>query len=143
MKAFVTIILFFLFAVAGIKIGNMDAASIAATMQVCIVQNAAEASKHALDEGTIVPLGGDKGLVADMEVTDGYNLAHRVSASAKRMYRFSSMETFQFMKALLRRMATRMANLASCHTRVYDTSRSLSWDTACEHYIFGMRRILI
>ena len=34
-------------------------------------------------------------------------------------------------------------SLASCHTHVYASSYSLPWDSACEHYIFGMRRILI
>lgn len=62
---------------------------------------------------------------------------------AERMYRFSSMETTQFIKILLRKMAARMASLASCHTHVYASSYSLPWDSACEHYIFGMRRILI
>lgn len=40
-----------------------------------------------------------------MEFGDAHTLAHRVSASAERMYRFSSMETTQFIKILLRKMA--------------------------------------
>lgn len=142
MKVFVTIILFFLVAVTSIKIGDTGATTTVATMKVCIVQHTADTPKPSVTQDAFISLDRDKG-VADMEVADGRNLAHRVSASAERMYRFSSIETFQFIKTLLRRMALRMANLANCHTRVYDTSRSLSWDTACEHYIFGMRRILI
>lgn len=142
MKALVTIILLFLFAVIGVKIGEGDAAIIA-PIKICIVHNPVDSSSpYSLNQEAIIPLNGDRA-PADMEVADGYNLAHRVSASAERFYRFSSIQTFQFIKTLLRRMAIRMANLANCHTRVYDTSRSLSWDNACEHYIFGMRRILI
>ena len=81
--------------------------------------------------------------LADMEFSDAYTLAHRVSTSAERLYRFSSIETTQYIKALLRKLATRMDVLTHCSKRVYDTSRSQSWDDACEHYIFGMRRILI
>ena len=97
MKGFVTVILFFLFALA--FAGTEYVAAVpAASMTVC---------------------------------------------TAERMYRFSSMETTQFIKILLRKMAARMASLASCHTHVYASSYSLPWDSACEHYIFGMRRILI
>lgn len=142
MKVFVTIILFFLVAVTGIKVGDTGASTPAAAVKVCIVQNTINTLESSVTNDAFVSLDRDK-RIADMEVADGRNLAHRISASAERMYRFSSIETFQFIKTLLRRMALRIANLANCHTRVYDTSRSLSWDTACEHYIFGMRRILI
>lgn len=36
-----------------------------------------------------------------------------------------------------------MNNLTYCCTLVHGSSRSPNWDNACEHYIFGMRRILI
>lgn len=144
MKGFVTVILFFLFAIVCAKATHIDAATTARSIGICAVHNAAnDTSHHTVNTDAIVPIARDKG-VADMEeIGDAHSLAHRVSTSAERMYRFSSIETTQFIKNLLRRMATRMANLANCHTRVYDTSRSLSWDNACEHYIFGMRRILI
>lgn len=141
MKGFVTVILFFLFALVFAKTEYIDAAT-TTSINVCTVQNTAGTPKHSTNEDAIVPLDKDKG-VADMEVGDAHSLAHRISASIERMYRFSSIETSQFIKTLLRRMATRMASLANCHTRVYDSSHCLSWDDACEHYIFGMRRILI
>lgn len=97
---------------------------------------------HSVNEGAIIPLERERYL-ADMEFSDAYTLAHRVSTSAERLYRFSSIETTQYIKALLRKLATRMDVLTHCSKRVYDTSRSQSWDDACEHYIFGMRRILI
>lgn len=141
MKGFVTLILFFLLALVFAKTEYMDAATATSTA-VCAVQNPDDAPQHSISEDAIIPLDRNKG-IADMEVADAHSLAHRISASAERMYRFSSIETAQFIKTLLRRMATRMASLASCHTRVYDSSPSHSWDDACEHYIFGMRRILI
>lgn len=99
-------------------------------------------SAGSINEDSVIPMDSNKG-IADMEFGDAHTLAHRVSASAERMYRFSSIETTQFIKTLLRKMAARMASLASCHTHVYASSHSLHWDSACEHYIFGMRRILI
>lgn len=141
MKGFVTIILFVLFAVVCTKATHIDAATAAST-EICTLQNTEDSPRHSFNEDAILPVTRDKGL-ADMEVGDAHSLAHRLSISAERMSRITSIETSQFIKTLLRRMATRMANLTNCHTRVYDTSRSLSWDDACEHYIFGMRRILI
>lgn len=132
MKGFVTAILFFLFALVCIKAWNIDALSSTVAIEECAVQNTS----------AIIPINRDKG-IADMEVSDAHSLAHRVSASAERMYRFSSIETSQFIKTLLRRMADRITSLANCHTDMYDASRCLSWGDACEHYIFGMRRILI
>lgn len=142
MKGFVTVILFFLFALVCIKSGNVDTVSSTVSIMECAVQNTSVIGRNTVNADAIIPIHRDKG-IADMEVSDAHNLAHRISASAERMYRFSSIETFQFIKTLLRRMADRIANLANCHTHVYDTSRCLSWDDACEHYIFGMRRILI
>lgn len=142
MKGFVTVILFFLFALVCINSGNIDAVSSTVAIEECAVQNSSAIGKNAVSAGAIIPVNRQKG-IADMEVGDAHSLAHRVSASAERIYRFSSVETSQFIKTLLRRMADRVASLANCHTNLYDTSRCLSWIDACEHYIFGMRRILI
>lgn len=141
MKGFVTVILFFLFALAFAGTEYVDAVP-AASMTVCTVQHTDTTPQHSINEDRVIPLDSNKG-IADMEFGDAHTLAHRVSASAERMYRFSSLETTQFIKILLRKMAARMASLASCHTHVYASSYSLPWDSACEHYIFGMRRILI
>ena len=129
MRGFVTVILFFLFALAFARTEYVDAVP-AALMTVCTVQHTDTTPQDSINEDSVIP-------------RDAHTLAHRVSASAERMYRFSSMETTQFIKTLLRKMAARMASLASCHTHVYASSHSLHWDSACEHYIFGMRRILI
>ena len=138
MRGFVTVILFFLFALAFARTEYVDAVP-AALMTVCTVQNTDTTPQDSINEDSVIPMDSNKG-IADME---SHTLAHRVSASAERMYRFSSIETTQFIKTLLRKMAARMASLASCHTHVYASSHSLHWDSACEHYIFGMRRILI
>ena len=139
MRGFVTVILFFLFALAFARTEYVDAVP-AALMTVCTVQDTTP--QDSINEDSVIPMDSNKG-IADMEFGDAHTLAHRVSASAERMYRFSSIETTQFIKTLLRKMAARMASLASCHTHVYASSHSLHWDSACEHYIFGMRRILI
>ena len=141
MKGFVTVILFFLLTLAFARTEYVDAVP-AASMTVCAVQHTDTASQHSVNEDCVIPMDSNKG-IADMEFGDAHTLAHRVSASAERMYRFSSIETTQFIKTLLRKMATRMASLANCHTRVCASSYFLNWDSACEHYIFGMRRILI
>lgn len=142
MKAFVTVILLSLFALIGTCAIHSDVAT-TATSKACTVQDLAESiNPTAINEAVLLPRSMDKG-IADMEVGDAHSLAHRISASAERMYRFSSIETVHFIRTLLRRMAVRMANLTNCYIRVYDTSRFLSWDNACEHYIFEMRRILI
>ena len=141
MKGFVTVILFFLLTLALARTEYVDVAA-ATSMEVCTVQHTDAASQHSINEDRVIPLDSNKG-IADMEFGDAHTLAHRVSASAERMYRFSSIETTQFIKTLLRKMATRMASLANCHTRVCASSHFLNWDSACEHYIFGMRRILI
>lgn len=83
-------------------------------------------SAGSINEDSVIPMDSNKG-IADMEFGDAHTLAHRVSASAERMYRFSSIETTQFIKTLLRKMAARMASLASCHTHVYASSHSLHW----------------
>ena len=114
MKGFVTVILFFLFALAFAGTEYVDAVP-AASMTVCTVQHTDTTPQHSINEDRVIPLDSNKG-IADMEFGDAHTLAHRVSASAERMYRFSSMETTQFIKILLRKMAARMASLASCHT---------------------------
>lgn len=129
MKGFVTVILFFLFALAFAGTEYVDAVP-AASMTVCTVQHTDTTPQHSINEDRVIPLDSNKG-IADMEFGDAHTLAHRVSASAERMYRFSSMETTQFIKILLRKMAARMASLASCHTHVYASSYSLPWDSAC------------
>lgn len=142
MKAFITVILLSLFALIGTYAVHSDVAT-TATSKVCTVQDIAQSTTPtAIDEAVLLPRSMDKG-IADMEVGDAHTLAHRISASAERMYRFSSIETAHFIRTLLRRMAIRMANLTNCYIRVYDTSRFFSWNNACEHYIFEMRRILI
>lgn len=125
MKGFVTVILFFLFALAFAGTEYVDAVP-AASMTVCTVQHTDTTPQHSINEDRVIPLDSNKG-IADMEFGDAHTLAHRVSASAERMYRFSSIETTQFIKILLRKMAARMASLASCHTHVYASSHSLPW----------------
>lgn len=142
MKGFVAIILFFVLVLLGTKAGHLSSYTEVDGAEICAVNNDCDIQKCSMDAGAIIPLTKE-GSLADMEFSDAHTLAHRVSASAERMYRFSSIETSHFVKGLLRRMATRMANLANCSTLEFDTSRSLNWGNACEHYIFGMRRILI
>ena len=72
------------------------------------------------------------------------DVACRAGASVKGMHlRYISVETAHFLRILQRYLICRMNNLTYCCTLVHDSSRSPNWDNACEHYIFGMRRILI
>ena len=141
MKGFVTVILFFLFALAFAGTGYVDAVPAAST-GVCTVQNTDSSPQHSVDEELLISPDDNEG-TTDMELGDAQTLAQRVSASAERMCRFSSMETTHFIKNLLRKMAARMAGLANCHTRVHASFPFLNGDSACEYYIFGLRRILI
>lgn len=143
MKGFIAIILFFVLALLGTKAGHFTPdTKVNGGTTVCAVNKDCDARKNSEDAGAIIPLTREEG-IADMEFSDAHTLAHRVSTSAERMYRFSSIETFHFIKGLLRRMASRTANLVNCSTLEFDSSRSLNWDNACEHYVFAMRRILI
>ena len=72
-----------------------------------------------------------------------HHMPCRTNALVKGMFRFISFKTIHSFKLLLRDMVVCMANRIYIHTRVYDTSRCFSWNDACDHYIFGMRRILI
>ena len=102
MRGFVTVILFFLFALAFARTEYVDAVP-AALMTVCTVQNTDTTPQDSINEDSVIPMDSNKG-IADMEFGDAHTLAHRVSASAERMYRFSSIETTQFIKTLLRKM---------------------------------------
>lgn len=86
MKGFVTVILFFLFALAFAGTEYVDAVP-AASMTVCTVQHTDTTPQHSINEDRVIPLDSNKG-IADMEFGDAHTLAHRVSASAERMYRF-------------------------------------------------------
>lgn len=101
MKGFIAIILFFVLALAGVKTGHLSVASSIAVPGQCAVQDDCFTHSHSVNEGAIIPLERERYL-ADMEFSDAYTLAHRVSTSAERLYRFSSIETTQYIKALLR-----------------------------------------
>ncbi len=92
MKGFIAIILFFVLALAGVKTGHLSVASSIAVPGQCAVQDDCFTHSHSVNEGAIIPLERERYL-ADMEFSDAYTLAHRVSTSAERLYRFSSIET--------------------------------------------------
>lgn len=79
MKGFVTVILFFLFALAFAGTEYVDAVP-AASMTVCTVQHTDTTPQHSINEDRVIPLDSNKG-IADMEFGDAHTLAHRVSAS--------------------------------------------------------------
>lgn len=141
MKGFVITILFCLFAWVGIEVQHVNETA-TTDAEMCVTQNERSTKHGAANPDSVIPI--EKGrCTTEMEIDDMHSLAQRVSTSAERMFRFSSLETSQFIKNLHRRMTTRMAGLTQCHAHVYDTSRSLGCATACDHYVFGMRRILI
>lgn len=78
-----------------------------------------------------------------VEYADAHTLAYRLCLSAQRMNRFSSLETFSYLRHLLRYLALRLASLSSSQIHSNDVASTLSWHFACEHYVFGMRRLLL
>jgi len=76
MKGFVTVILFFLFALAFAGTEYVDAVP-AASMTVCTVQHTDTTPQHSINEDRVIPLDSNKG-IADMEFGDAHTLAHRV-----------------------------------------------------------------
>ncbi len=69
MKGFVTVILFFLFALAFAGTEYVDAVP-AASMTVCTVQHTDTTPQHSINEDRVIPLDSNKG-IADMEFGDG------------------------------------------------------------------------
>ena len=65
MKGFVTVILFFLFALAFAGTEYVDAVP-AASMTVCTVQHTDTTPQHSINEDRVIPLDSNKG-IADME----------------------------------------------------------------------------
>jgi len=78
MKGFIAIILFFVLALAGVKTGHLSVASSIAVPGQCAVQDDCFTHSHSVNEGAIIPLERERYL-ADMEFSDAYTLAHRVS----------------------------------------------------------------
>lgn len=143
MKVFITVILLFMLALTGggtvhFASGSKDAAEV----EACVVQDGCIVPDRDVYESAVDPLDMERCLF-DMEGRDMHTLAHRVGISAERLNRFISIGTSQFMKSVVRVMAARMNLLAHCSTRIYDTLPGRNRKYACEHYVFGMRRILI
>ena len=66
MKGFVTVILFFLFALAFAGTEYVDAVP-AASMTVCTVQHTDTTPQHSINEDRVIPLDSNKG-IADMDL---------------------------------------------------------------------------
>lgn len=65
MRGFVTVILFFLFALAFARTEYVDAVP-AALMTVCTVQNTDTTPQDSINEDSVIPMDSNKG-IADME----------------------------------------------------------------------------
>ncbi len=139
MKAFLTILLFCLFAWAGTKVCYAEAFA-EASAEVLVVQEAGMVKSEVCD-GAFIPFNAER-TPLDMLRGDSRR-AHRIGVSLVRMHRFTSIQTISFIKTLLRKMAIHMDNLVECRARVFDVANLLGWNNACEYYVYGMRRILI
>ncbi len=141
-KPFMALFVFCFLVFLGVKAGHSEtlAASCGEEAAVWVVAEGASS-----DEGVgeaFSPLTSE-GLPMNVLRGDSHKLARRVGTSFERTYRFASVETRLFIKSLLRKMAVRMNCLADHFFRSSDAADVLSWDYACECYIYGMRRILI
>jgi len=91
--------------------------------------------------GYIVSLASDR-MAGDMLMADPLSLAGQLRAwgrTSRVVY-----PSFLFSKFVVWRAAKlRMENLSSSSSRFYSTLPCPCWQIASEHYIFGMRRILI
>lgn len=72
MRGFVTVILFFLFALAFARTEYVDAVP-AALMTVCTVQNTDTTPQDSINEDSVIPMDSNKG-IADMEFGDAHTL---------------------------------------------------------------------
>ena len=127
MKGFVAVLSLVLLAlVCNSGALHVPAAGVAAA-QECCVRNTDNASFQQFHDRDSIRQKKDSDITGIIgEIPD---VACRAGASVKGI--------------LQRYLICRMNNLTYCCTLVHDSSRSPNWDNACEHYIFGMRRILI
>lgn len=113
------------------------------TEAVCTSQNLLVFSEgNTPSTGAILPIDADK-LLGDMVYSDTQALARQLNVSSARYHRFTTLQHTLFSKSLMRKIALWMASMAQCATQVHTTLPSQGWETSSEHYIFGMRRILI
>lgn len=94
------------------------------------------------DMGTILPLESTSplGMMAFTEV----DLMARQFGSHHRSQRLTNLSCSWLSKAIYRRMAAlSMAMQTHTSTHVFSSLPYQSWTVSSEHYIFGMRRILI
>ena len=94
-----------------------------------------------MDRGFILPMQ-DKHLWDGMVFTEAEPLTGQLTAS--RSYRFVTSQGFLLSKALIRRIAVlRMALSNRSAVLACSLLPCQSWEVSSEHYVFGMRRILI
>ena len=139
MRICITFVLFVVFLLLGIQAAAVDAAcnDSHATHRVMPIAEQTTSSSHHWDDLNH-PFDSQA-----VEYADAHTLAYRLCLSAQRMNRFSSLETSNYIRHLLRNLALRLASLSSSQIHSNDVASALSWHFACEHYVFGMRRLLL
>lgn len=113
-----------------------------ATIDVSVGYMKADTVETVTDMGTIRPveLPSPLGMMTFTEV----DLMARQFGAHNRSYRLTNLSCSWLSKFMNHRVAVlRMAMLTHSATHVFSTLPLLSWNVSSEHYIFGMRRILI
>ncbi len=140
-RPFITLLLFCLFTLPGVKAIQSETLADAYGKGMIVYLIGNTLADETANE-TFISIDSRNTLL-DAVRGNAHRLATRVGANAKRICRFASTEICSFIKALLRKMSIRTNSLAESHIRIYDAAHSLSWDYACQYYVYGMRRILI
>ena len=91
--------------------------------------------------GSFLPLS--ERFRGDMTLNEAESLAHQLNVRTGRMLRLTSLQHVIGIKTLMRKYALLDNLLTHNASHYYTTLCTPSWEYASEHYIFGMRRILI
>lgn len=79
----------------------------------------------------------------DMSLPEARTLARHLSSNSNRFSRTATHYHIFCNKFLLRRMSLLMEALEQSTTSLFSSMPYLSWSVSSDHYVFGMRRILI
>lgn len=142
MKYLLLLISFFSLWLMGSKAMTEVFSEAEAAVDVSIGYMKADTVETVTDMGTILPLElpSPLGMMTFTEV----DLMARQFGAHNRSYRLTNFSCSWLSKVMNHRVAVlRMAMLTYSATHVFSTLPCLSWNVSSEHYIFGMRRILI
>lgn len=81
--------------------------------------------------------------LSDDVLTETQLLANRLCNRTIRLHRVAAQQFLSLLKILAREISLYDAFQTHQLSQLYTTARCQSWNTPSEHYVFGMRRLLI